>query len=135
MNLTKKKKLAAKILGIGKGRVVFDYTRLDEIKEAITRQDIKDLVKDKAIKIKPVKGIKSKEKRKRRRGPGKVKMKVRNRKKEYIKRIRMMRKYLTVLLKNRKISKEEYLKFRMMAKMGHLRDKTGIDELIKGKIK
>ena len=41
MNLSKKKKLAAKTLGVGKGRLQFKQENLNEIKEAITRQDIK----------------------------------------------------------------------------------------------
>lgn len=135
MKLNKKKKLVAKVLGIGKGRVIFDFARLEEVKEAITRQDIRDLVADKAIKIRPIKGIKGKEKRKRKRGPGKRKMSVFNRKEHYVTRIRMLRKYLAILLKNKKITKDQYKKFRMMAKMGHLHDKRGIDELVQGKLK
>mgnify|MGYP001570462310 CR=1 FL=1 len=130
MKLDKKKQLAKKVLGVGKSRVIFDSTRLDEIKEAITRQDILDLVRDKAIKIKPVRGRKSKEKRRRRRGPGKIKMKVKDRKGKYVKRIRMIRKYLAILLKNKKITKEQYQKIRLMAKMGRVNDKKAIDEAI-----
>ena len=43
MNLQKKKELAARTLTIGKDRIMFNTSRLDEIKEAITKQDIKDL--------------------------------------------------------------------------------------------
>ena len=45
MNLAKRKELAAKVLGVGKNRVVFDKDSLAEIKEAITRMDIIDLHK------------------------------------------------------------------------------------------
>ena len=131
MKLDKKKALAVKVLGVGKSRVIFDSTRLDEIKEAITRQDIIDLVKDKAIKIRPIKGRKTKEKRKRRRGPGKIHMKIKNKKGKYVKKIRMIRKYLAILLKNKKITFEEYQKLRIKAKMGEINDKKSIDEAIK----
>ena len=36
MNLESKKRLAAKALNVGAGRIKFDESRLDEIKEAIT---------------------------------------------------------------------------------------------------
>ena len=55
MNLRKKKILAAKALKVGKERIIFLKPRLEEIKEAITKQDIKDLYKEGAIKIKEVK--------------------------------------------------------------------------------
>ena len=50
MNLEKKKALAAKILHVGKERIVFNSERLAEIKESITRQDIRDLFANKSIR-------------------------------------------------------------------------------------
>ncbi len=40
MNLSKKKLLAVKTLRVGKERITFSPSRLDEIKEAITKQYI-----------------------------------------------------------------------------------------------
>src|SRR3990172_13438625 len=57
MQLKVQKKLAAKVLKVGPSRVIFDETRLEEIKEAITSGDIKRLITDHAIKGRPVKGI------------------------------------------------------------------------------
>jgi len=56
MNLRKKKMLAAKTLGVGKNKIVFVKSRIDEIKEAITKQDIRDLYNEGAILIKQVMG-------------------------------------------------------------------------------
>ena len=56
MNLAKRKALAAKVLGVGKNRVIFTKESLPEIKEAITRMDIVDLHKSGAIKIREVSG-------------------------------------------------------------------------------
>ena len=67
MNLKKKKELAAKALGVGKNRVCFNPEGLSEIKEAITKQDIKDLYEAGAITIKPNSGRKIHEKRKTKR--------------------------------------------------------------------
>ncbi len=112
MNLLNKKKLAAKTLGIGMGRVEFNINRLEEIKEAITRQDIKDLVKGGAIKIKEPKGRKKNVKRKQRRRAGKIKLKVNSRKQEYVKITRKLRRYIKSLKDQEKITKEKHIDLR-----------------------
>ena len=94
MNLKKKKELAAKALGVGKNRISFNPEGLNEIKEAITKQDIHSLHEEGVITIKPIKGRRKIEKRSRRRGSGKIKMKVRHRKQDYVKITRKLRKYL-----------------------------------------
>ena len=57
MKLNNQKRIAAKLLNCSKKRVVFDTERLEEIKEAITKADLRGLIKDKAISAKPVKGV------------------------------------------------------------------------------
>ncbi|MEM4270520.1 MAG: 50S ribosomal protein L19e, partial [Candidatus Pacearchaeota archaeon] len=112
MNLKTKKQLAARILGVGVNRIIFDETRLDEIKEALTRQDIKDLIKGKAIKIKAIIGRKVKKIRKTKRREGKIKIKVKKRKREYIALVRKLRKIIKALKKAGYISLEQYSKLR-----------------------
>ena len=51
------KRLAAQILKCSPHRVRFDPERLSDIEEAITKVDIKGLVKEGAIKEKPITGI------------------------------------------------------------------------------
>ena len=70
MNLRNKKELAKRTFNIGKDRIVFLKSRLEEIKEALTKQDIRDLRQDGAILIKDIKGRKKVKKRKTRKGPG-----------------------------------------------------------------
>lgn len=94
MNLGKKKALAARTFGVGLERIVFVKPRLEEIKEAITKQDIRDLYKDRAIKIKPVKGKRTIAKKKKKRTTGNVKKKVNKRKREYVIITRKLRKYI-----------------------------------------
>jgi len=106
MKLDLKKKLAAKTLKVGLGRVKLDTERLDEIKEAITRQDIKDLVASGAISVKDVKGRKTNVKRKHRRRIGKIKIKVNTRKQDYVKMTRKLRKYVVGMEREGKIDKE-----------------------------
>jgi large subunit ribosomal protein L19e len=94
MNLKKKKLLAMRTFGVGEKRVMFLEPRLDEIKEALTKQDMRDLLKDGAIVIKPIKGRKRIEKKKRSRSTGNVRKKVNKRKQEYVAITRKLRKYL-----------------------------------------
>jgi len=53
MNLANKRRIAAEVLKVGKDRVWFDPDRLSEIKEAITKADIRRLIQDLAIQAKP----------------------------------------------------------------------------------
>jgi len=75
MRLEKKKQLAARSLNVGSTRVIFNTQRLSEIKEAITKQDIKDLKNSGAILIREKKGRRKNKKRKIRRGVGSVRKK------------------------------------------------------------
>lgn len=115
MNLKKKKKLAAKTLGVGVNRIVFDKERLDEIKEAITRQDIIDLFKEGVIKIREKKGRRKKLKKKRRK-EGSIKKRIKKEKEEYVKIVRKLRKYLKNLKEKNKIERDKYYDLRKKIK-------------------
>ena len=65
MDLKKKKALAVRALGVGAKRIKFLEPRLEEIKEALTKQDIRDLYKDGAIVIKNISGRKTSTKKKK----------------------------------------------------------------------
>lgn len=132
------KRIAASVLKVGLNKVWFDPARISEIKEAITREDVKELIKEKVIKKKPVKGIKrragkKRQKRKkkgRRRGPGKKKKIVKKRKKEYMIKIRNLRSYIKNLKLNKTISAGESKKLMRLAKAGILNSKKDIKEKI-----
>ncbi len=51
------KRLASQLLGCGVNRIRLDPERLEEIKSAITKQDVLQLIKKGAIKKLPLKGI------------------------------------------------------------------------------
>ncbi|MFH1848729.1 MAG: 50S ribosomal protein L19e [archaeon] len=57
MRLKIQKRLAASILKASPKRVKFDTTRIEDIKEAITKEDVRKLLADKAITAKPKRGI------------------------------------------------------------------------------
>lgn len=106
MNLSKKKDLARRTLGIGRERIIFLESRLEDIKEAITKQDIRDLQKEGAILIREIRG-KRKAKKKRNRNTGNIRKKVKRRKKDYVIMTRKLRKYVSEMKKMGKISKED----------------------------
>jgi len=91
MNLLKKKKLIARTLKLGVDKVILDNNSLEEIKQAITRQDIRELVQQGIIRIKETKG-RRKLKPKTRRRQGSVRKKVKNSKRKYIIKIRKLRR-------------------------------------------
>ena len=131
MKLNKKKQLSVRALGVGKSRIVFVKSRLEEIKEAITKADIKQLKEEGAIKIKDVGGRKKAEKRKKKRGSGKIKKKVNRRKKEYVIITRKLRKHIKLLKKKGRISKEDFtdirkkIRNRKFPSLASLRDYIG----------
>jgi large subunit ribosomal protein L19e len=131
MKLEKKKELASRALGIGKNRIAFNVHRLGEIKEAITKQDIKDLVVDGAIIIKEIKGRKVVVKSNSRRRAGSVKKKVKSGKRIYINRTRKMRSFIAQLRKKERLSEEAYLTLRKEIRASIFKDLSHIKERIK----
>lgn len=54
MTLKTQRRISAQILKVGKNRVVFDPTKLEDIKAAITKSDIRSLINKKVIKARPL---------------------------------------------------------------------------------
>ncbi len=97
MKLEKKRALAARTLGVGEKRIIFNSARLSEIKEAITKQDIKDLKTAGAILVREEKGRKKIVRRKTRRRSGSVRKVVKKTKRDYMALTRKLRKHLASL--------------------------------------
>ena len=128
MNLSKRRELAAKVLKVGKDRIIFMEGHLGEVKEAITRQDILDLYKAGAILVKDVKGRRKVKKRKNRRRVGKVKKKVNNRKKEYVIITRKLRGFVRGLVRAGKIDVEKKRELRRQIRARRFRSKRHLKE-------
>ncbi|MDH3352951.1 MAG: 50S ribosomal protein L19e [Nanoarchaeota archaeon] len=128
MQLAKKKELAAKVLKVGKNRIVFVEEHLPEIKEAITRMDMMDLHKSGAIQIKEVKGRKKIVKRKNRRRVGKIKKKVNTRKAEYVIITRKLRKFVRGLVRTGAIDKERNREVRKQIRARKFKSKRHLKE-------
>ena len=133
MNLGKKKELAARTLKVGKNRIVFLNSRVNEIKEAITKQDIRDLKEGGVITIKETKGRRKNMKKSKKRGPGKIKKNVSKRKQEYVIITRKLRRYIAEMKKQEKISTEEFKDIRKKIRNRFFRSKSHLKEYLESK--
>lgn len=132
MNLRKKKALAARTLKVGKERISFLNSRLDEIKEAITKQDIKDLQAEGAIRVKEKTGQKRVQRKPPKRSQGNVRKKVNKRKREYVISTRKLRKHVAEMKKNKHISPEEAKEIRKKIRNRNFRSKAHLKDYIGG---
>ncbi len=128
-DLTLQKRLAADILGVGVSRIWIDPTRVDDVASAITREEIRRLIKEGVIRAipshSPSRGrwrIRHEQRKKgRRRGPGRRKGDAtarRDPKEEWMHRIRKIRRYLRWLRDHGVIDRRTYRKLYMWAKGG-----------------
>lgn len=132
MKLDKKKNLAAKVLKVGRGRIVFIEPRLEEIKEAITKEDIRSLKKSGAIMIKPIRGKKGKVKRKTRKSLGNVRKWAKNTKREYMIMTRKQRAYVAKVKEKKSIKPEEIKDIRNKIRNRHFKSLSQLKDYIKG---
>ena len=131
MNLKKKKLLAQRTLKVGKERIMFVKERVDEIKEAITKQDILTLKEKGAIKIKEIKGRKKNLKRKAKRSTGNIRKKVNKRKQEYVILTRKLRSLLAEEKKQKNLDQEEILDIRKKIRNRVFKSKNHLKDYIK----
>ncbi len=127
-NLSSQRHLAAEILKVGENRVWIDPERLYEVELAITREEIRKLIHEGAIRRLPEKGVSrarariSHEKKKGKgRGQGSKSgssSAKTSRKKAWINRIRALRRRLRELKANRTITQTIYRQVYKMAGSG-----------------
>jgi large subunit ribosomal protein L19e len=137
MKLHVQKRLAASVSKRSKKKISIDNSRLEDVKEAITRFDIKSLIKDKAIKVKPIKGsskvrtrkIQEQKKKGRRKGHGSRKGKATarlSRKESWMIRIRNQREFLHELKSKNMLENKDFRDLYNKAKGGYFRSKRHI---------
>jgi large subunit ribosomal protein L19e len=128
-DLKAQKRLAADVLGVGKNRVRFDPDAQGEIADAITRDDIRELVDSGVISAKDAKGNsrgKARERAKKRsyghqKGHGSRKGKAgarQNKKEDWTSRIRAQRRELRDLRDDGEIDRSQYRELYDMASGG-----------------
>jgi len=133
VNIANKRRLAARVLGVGVDRIWIDPDHLDEVMDVDTREDIKILYRRGIIKVLPVKGQVHRV-RKRKRGPGSRKGKktaIISRKRLWIMRVRAQRRLLRSLRDKEKLSRKDYRYLYRLVKGGMFRSKAHLLEYIK----
>jgi len=133
--------MAAKILKVGESRVWIDPERIEEVELAISREEIRKLIHEKAIRKLPEKGVSrararilhEKKKKGRRRGHGSrqgAKGARYPRKKLWIIRIRAQRKKLRELRDKHIITESVYRRLYVMAGSGVFRSVAALERYI-----
>ncbi|MDR2944320.1 MAG: 50S ribosomal protein L19e [Methanosarcinales archaeon] len=141
-NLKNQRRMASQILDCGTDRVWLDPAKMEEIAQAITREDIRGLIAEGTIKAKKIKGVSRgrarlvAEKRKygHRKGPGSRKGKKgarTNSKELWMKKIRALRRKLKEMRANESIDKKTYCKFYRKAKGGEFRNVAHLEAHLK----
>lgn len=136
MSLKIQRRIAAKVLKVGENRIWMDPDRFEDISIAITRDDIRALIKDGAIRVRPESGISrgryrriKRQKRKGlRKGSGSRKGPVKG--DEWVDRIRSIRDFLRLLRRRRIITPSVYRLLYIKAKGGAFHDKKQLKTYI-----
>ena len=137
MKLTTQRRISADLLKCGENRIWFDPNRLTEIKEAITKTDIRSLIKDLAIQKKRKESISRFRFRKKliqrrkgrlsgigsRKGGKSVRTRARR---TWIEKIRLQRQFLKRLRSKKIITPKIYKSLYMKSKGGFFRSKAHI---------
>lgn len=143
MKPNKIKRLAARILNVGETAVWMDPESLDKIREGMTKEDVRQLIRDGAIRKKGEAGqskgrtrkLARQKKKGRKRGFGKrrgtAKARV-QKKKNWMKRVRSQRSHLKELRKQKKVSAANYRQLYKRVSGGFFKGKKNIDQSIKG---
>ena len=135
MNLSNQKKLAAKVAKVGVNRISLDVTRIDDLKEAITKADIRSLIKTGAIRVTQTKRpaghraiarhLQRKKGRQRGHGQRKGTDTARTpRKEQWVRRIRLLRDVLRSYRDGNKMEMKTFADLKQKAKGGFFRSKN-----------
>lgn len=141
MNLSSQKRLAAAVMGVGANRIWIDPERVEDVEAAITRMEIRKLIKEGAIKAAlersqsrgRARAQAAKKRVGRRRGPGTkkgAKFSVVSRKERWMSRIRAQRKRLVRLRERRTITVSTYRNLYRKAKGGEFRSVAELEKYI-----
>lgn len=142
MSLKSQRRLAAELLKVGEGRVWIDPDRLEDVEAAITREEIRRLIHEGAIKTLPKQGVsrararvlQEKKREGLRRGPGlksgSAQARV-SKKEAWMKKIRALRKGLREMKARRIITQSAYRRLYDMAGSGAFESTADMERYIK----
>jgi len=141
VNLRKKRELIARMMGLGVNRVRFEPDKLDDVADAITRENMQSLIKNGTVWTVKVKGTsraraEKKLNTRRKRGVGagskKGKKSARSGKKEvYVRKVRSLRRKLKLLKDRNEITRSVYWLIYKKVNGGQVRSLSHLRELIK----
>jgi len=145
MDLKSQKRMASEVLDVGEDRVWIDPDNNEKVEEAITRNDIRNLVESGVIKKKDVKGTsnarskknKKQKKKGRRKGQGSRKGKKTARKEskqKWMEKIRAIRKRLKEMKEEEEVTNDEYWDLYDMAKGGFFRNTKHLENHVENKM-
>jgi large subunit ribosomal protein L19e len=141
MKLDMQKTLASKVAKVGTGRIRIDPANASQVKEAITKADIRDLIDQDVIKVMPlVRNSKARararaaaKKKGRQKGAGSKVGRATARsppKKEWINRIRLQRKIIKSFKESGRLSTGDWKVLYRRAKGGFFRNKRHLLQVI-----
>ncbi|HIQ51587.1 MAG TPA: 50S ribosomal protein L19e [Nautiliaceae bacterium] len=133
-NVSFQRRLAAEVLGVGVNRIWIDPSKENEIKQAMTKDDIRMFIQEGAIKVRPFEGVsrvraREREKKDKRRGPGSKKGKKTSlypKKKAWMDKIRAIRFYLRLLKERGVLNKSLYRDLYRKASGGMFNSKKAV---------
>ena len=118
VNLKAKKRLASRVTGVGVHRIRFDSDHLDDVADAITRENIRSLITANTIKIKSFTGTsrgraQKKKDQKKKRGTGQGSKQGRKgarvgKKEVYVAKVRSLRRLLKIAKDRKDITNPEF---------------------------
>lgn len=139
-DLKSQKRMAAEILGVGKNKVWMDPNAIDEIAMAVTKDDIRNLIKDRKVRKKPkespsrgrAREVQKKRQKGRKRGYGSRKGTKKARSgDQWVEKIRSLRELLMNLRDKEIITPKTYQNLRGQAKAGRFDGKRDLKRYIK----
>ncbi len=118
VNLKAKKRLASRVTGVGVHRIKFDSDHLDDVADAITRENIRSLITANTIQIKSFTGTsrgraQAKKDQKKKRGTGQGSKQGRKgarvgKKEVYVAKVRSLRRLLKIAKDRKDITNPEF---------------------------
>lgn len=140
INLRAKKRLASRVTGVGMHRIKFDSEKLDDVADAITRQNIRSLITANIIRIDPVGGTSKgrseykkmqKTKRGKKEGSKQGRKGARVGKKEvYVKKVRSLRRILKIAKDRKEITNPEFWSIYSKVNGNTVRNKAHLRQII-----
>ncbi|WXG40540.1 MAG: 50S ribosomal protein L19e [Candidatus Freyarchaeum deiterrae] len=142
MNLRAQRKMAASILKVGENRIWIDPENIDNVSMAIRKEDVRALIRSKAIRARGIVGtsrgrtrnLTEKKRKGQRRGEGKrrgAKYSRITRKRLWINRIRPIRRVLRAMRSSKTITPTVHRRLYLLAKGGTFRNTAHIKSYIK----